>query len=119
MSEVNGNLEDTLSLSGYTRIVPGESKPIFMGASKDIIQINSGKDKIYNELLDQVMDSINHDSTIMLTRRPTENTIADVMAVPLRGIKSKSNTPEKKAGRPSNVVLSYSDLEHDRRQIAE
>lgn len=119
MEEYIQTMDEILAQSGFVKMSPGESKTIFLGTNKELnkIKINSGEGKIYNALLDQVMEKVNYDNTIMLTRRSTDQTIADVIEIPNSNVKSASNQSIRRVGYQSNVVVSYSDMEHDKQRI--
>lgn len=118
MSDVKDKSQTVLEDIGLIMVRPAETNLIYLGASKDVTRASSKSDRLYNEKLDQLIDSINNDSTVMLTRNPKENSVAAVFKVPKRGTRVTANVPNEVTGRPSNVVLSYSDLEYDKQQIA-
>lgn len=119
MDKDNSIMQRALEQQSLTMIRPKESSNIFLGSTKDVIQINSKADKIYNELLERVMDSINQDRAIMLSKEPINVAKHKAKEIGKRGGKSETNTPEVVTGRPSNIVATYSDMELDKKQLAE
>ena len=98
---------------------PGETENIYLGSTRKVRLASSKRDKRYEDVLDSVLDSVNNDSTVMLTRNPTANAKEVAGRVPNRGTKVLTNIPDMKTGQPSTVVLSYQDLQLDKQKLAE